>query len=410
MKRILMVAYHFPPLAGSSGIQRTLRFAKYLSEFGWEPIVLTTHSRAYENTSPDQLPEIPDGVVVARAPAFDTARHFSIRGRYPGFLARPDRWISWLPGATVMGLSMIRRYKPDVIWSTYPIATAHMIGSALHKYSKLPWIADFRDPMAQDGYPADPRVWKSFKQIEERAISSASLCTFTTPGAVRMYAERYPQAAERLRIIENGYDEETFDGLSSGGAPLNPGKVTFLHSGIVYPSERDPTEFFSAIRRLRDAREISPDNFVVRFRAPAHDEFVKKLAEEHGITECVEIMPPMPYREALAEMMRADVLLIMQAGNCNDQIPAKLYEYLRAGRPILALTDPAGDTANTLRQAGVSTIAPLNEREQIAKAMGNLLRNPNESATPLPAYVEVCSRRNRAREFAAMLESLAGKV
>ena len=226
MKRILMIAYHFPPLAGSSGIQRTLRFARYLPEFGWEPLVLTAHPRAYERTGADLLAELPKETVVVRAPAFDTARHFSIAGRYPGFLARPDRWISWLPGATLAGMSMIRCYRPDVIWSTYPIATAHMIGAALHKHSGLPWVADFRDPMAQDGYPSDPRVWKSFKRIEERVAHEASLCTFTTTGTARVYSERYPQAASCFKVIENGYDEETFAGLDSGGAPLNPGKIT----------------------------------------------------------------------------------------------------------------------------------------------------------------------------------------
>ena len=92
MKRVLMIAYHFPPLAGSSGIQRTLRFMRHLPEFGWEPLVLTAHPRAYERTSSDQLADIPEGIVVARAPAFDAARHFAIAGRYPRFLARPDRW------------------------------------------------------------------------------------------------------------------------------------------------------------------------------------------------------------------------------------------------------------------------------------------------------------------------------
>ena len=139
--RILMVAYHFPPLAGSSGIQRTLRFAKYLPEFGWEPLVLTAHPRAYERTSNDQLSEIPADTIVVRAQAFNTARHMSICGKYPGFLARPDRWVSWLPGAFFAGMAMIKRYKPDVIWSTYPIGTAHLIGEALHRHSGLPWVA-----------------------------------------------------------------------------------------------------------------------------------------------------------------------------------------------------------------------------------------------------------------------------
>ncbi|MCK7578194.1 MAG: hypothetical protein MZV65_22300 [Chromatiales bacterium] len=118
---------------------------------------------------------------------------------------------------------MIRRYRPALIWSTYPIATAHWVGSLLQRLSGLPWIADFRDPMVADGYPTDPRTWRSFKRIEERnRLERARLSVFTTPGAMRDYAARYPQAAERLAVIENGYDEGAFTDLRSGPSPLNP--------------------------------------------------------------------------------------------------------------------------------------------------------------------------------------------
>jgi hypothetical protein len=87
-----MIAYHFPPLQGSSGIQRTLRFARYLPEFGWEPIVLTAHPRAYESVADDQLSDTPAGLHVCRAFALDTSRHLAIGSRYPALRARPDRW------------------------------------------------------------------------------------------------------------------------------------------------------------------------------------------------------------------------------------------------------------------------------------------------------------------------------
>src|SRR6185437_16439740 len=151
--RGLMVAYHFPPLAGSSGIQRTLRFVQQLPEFGWEPVVLTTTIRAYERTSTDLDTEVPGDIVVERAFALDARRQLSIAGRYPAWLARPDRWMTWRFAGVHAGMRLIRRLRPEAIWSTYPIATAHMIGASLARRSGLPWIADFRDPMAQEGYP-----------------------------------------------------------------------------------------------------------------------------------------------------------------------------------------------------------------------------------------------------------------
>lgn len=407
MKRILMVAYHFPPLTGSSGIQRTLRFAKYLPEFGWEPIILTAHPRAYERVSSDMLGEIPRGIVVVRAPAFDASRHFSIKGRYPGILARPDRWVSWLPGGTVTGLATIRRYKPDLIWSTYPIATAHMIGTALHRLSGLPWIADFRDPMAHNGYPSDPRVRASFIRIEENVVNHARLCVFTTPGAARFYAQRYPATHAKFHVVENGYDEETFIGEVKENASLNPGKLTLLHSGVVYPSERDPTQFFRAIRDLLNMGRIRETQFRIRFRAAMHKTFLEGLIKEFDLSQCMELLPPIPYADAIEEMLRADVLLIMQASNCNDQIPAKLYEYLRAERPILALTDPDGDTAGALRQAGISTIVPLDQPNAIGEILARMLHDPATGALPDKAKITAYSRRNLTGKLAELLSKVA---
>ncbi|MCC7487773.1 MAG: glycosyltransferase [Burkholderiales bacterium] len=409
-----MVAFHFPPLAGSSGIQRTLRFARHLPRFGWEPLVLTAHPRAYERTSRDQLADVGPDRVVARAFALDAARHLAIGGRYPGFTARPDRWAAWWLGAVPAGIAMIRRYRPAAIWSTYPIATAHAIGSTLHRASGLPWIADFRDPMAQEGYPADPAVWTSFKRIEEAALARAACCVFVTPGALAAYRRNYPAVSpERFAIIENGYDEESFAGLDppAADAPLTAGAVTLLHSGIVYPSERDPTQLCAALRAMLDSGTLAPGELRLRLRAPGHDGLVGRLVRENRLESVVEAAPPIPYRDALAEMMRADALLVLQAANCNEQIPAKVYEYLRARRPIIALTDPAGDTAGLLARCGVEDIARLDSAEDIALALRRFLDRLRAGRAPLPLAAEVAkaSRAARAAELADLLDRMSGR-
>lgn len=407
-----MVAYHFPPLAGSSGIQRTLRFVQQLPEFGWEPIVLTTHPRAYVRSSDDLLRDIPAGAVVKRAFALDTARHLSVRGRYPGFLALPDRWITWKYGAIPAGLALLRQYRPLAIWSTFPIATAHVIGGALTRRSGLPWIADFRDPMAQPGYPADPDAWKSFKDVEEQTVRDARFSVFTTPGAAREYGQRYPAAANRITVVENGFDEESFAGLPDASeVRLNRGAFTLLHSGVVYPVERDPTQLFAAIARMAKDRRIQPREFLIRFRAAGHDDLLRELAHRHGVEAFVEILPPIPYRDALVEMQAAEGLLVLQAANCNDQIPAKLYEYLRARRPIVALTDPSGDTAEVVRNAGLDTIAPLDSAEAIAALLERCIHAVRAGRAPLPdaAFVAGASRRGRTQRLAELLEQASAR-
>ena len=412
-----MIAYHFPPLAGSSGIQRTLRFVQHLPSLGWQPLVLSADPRAYENTSNDLLADVPTATVVRRAFALDTARHLQFKGRYLGWMARPDRWISWQFDAMRQGLQLIEEYKPDVIWSTYPIATAHVIASKLHRKTGIPWVADFRDPMAQDSYPADPHTRQSYLAIEADAAAHARYCVFTTPGAARIYQQRYTAADSRMVVLENGYDEESFASTAQHptvDSTLADGKrpLLMLHSGIVYPSERDPTQLFEALGRLQKAGILSPAELRIRFRASVHDDLLQSLAQAHGAQDFIELCPSIPYREALAEMLAVDALLVMQASNCNAQIPAKIYEYLRAGKPILGLTDPAGDTAGVLREAGLNDMARLDSVDEIERVLPALVRDwrRGKTALPQPLVVQLASRRGRSESFVRLLREAANSL
>jgi glycosyltransferase involved in cell wall biosynthesis len=410
MRRVLMVSFQFPPMAGTSGVQRALRFAQQLPALGWSPSILTADPRVHAQTGGDLLGEIPPGLPVRRAFALDAARHLSIGGRYPGVLARPDRWHSWLLGAVPAGLKLIREGRPDAIWSTYPIPTAHLIGYWLSRLSGLPWVADFRDPMAHDGYPADPALWRSFAAVERKVFSRATRLTFTTPGAARLYAARFPAAAERLRVIENGYSEDAFQQAeravhATPAAPAGAPRV-LLHSGVVYPDWRSPARLFEALAAAKAAGRVDAARLRLRLRATAHDDFVRELAARHGIADLVETAPAIPYADALAEMLRADGLLLLQSRDCNDQIPAKAYEYLRARRPVLTLADPAGDTAQLMRRAGLPHAAALEDGPGVAAALDRFLDDLRHglAAAPSPRAIAEASREARTGELARVLD------
>lgn len=409
-KRLLMIAYHFPPVRVSSGIQRTLKFCAYLREFGWEPLVLTVSPHAYEITSPDQLGEIPPGVVVERAFGLDTSRHLAIRGKYLHWMAQPDRWVSWWPAAVWTGMKMIRKYQPQAIMSTFPIATAHRIGLSLQKRSGLPWVADFRDSMTEPGYPRDPLTWRVHRRLEEEAVRHCAKAVFTTVPTRDMYAERYPEiAADRWAVIENGFDEENFRDAENGlsQAPLGQdGQLTLVHSGVLYPKERDPRPFFAAISQLKNAGKIDGKSLRIVLRATGSDGLYKPMLEELRIDDIVHLEPVVPYREALQEMLRADALLLFQGSVCNHQVPAKIYEYYRAGKPILALADSAGISAQMLRDVGVRDIADIADQSAIATTLENMLDAMRRKARSGVAREAAAlnSRKSRTAELARLLD------
>lgn len=414
-----MVAFHYPPMWGSSGIQRTLRFSRYLPDHGWRPIVLTAHPRAYPNTHSDSLGDIPPSVLVERAFALDTARHLCLNGRYLKALALPDRWISWVLGAVPKGLALIRLHRPAVLWSTYPIASAHLVGYCLHRLTGIPWVADFRDPMTEGEpgisrcFPEDPTLWKMRRRIERLTVAHCTRAVFVSPGAREIYANRYASLpSSKWEIIANGYDEEAFLAAKRLAVPARPANapLLFIHSGVLYPMEgdRNPIAFFKALRELKSTGEVSSQTVHILLRASGNEEVFQKTIDALEINDLVSLAPALPYTEALAEMLHADGLLVFQGPISNPNIPAKLYEYMRARRPIFALVDSAGDTAGVLRQIGVGILVPLDDPRQIGEGFLRFLEQVRNgtAARASDAAVKAHSREARTVELAKIFNDL----
>jgi len=402
----------------SSGLQRTLAFSRHLGRYGWQPLVLTVTAGAHERTAVDQLGDIPPEVGVVRTPAIDAARHLAVGGRYWGPLAIPDRWSSWWLSAVPRGLGLVRKHRPAAIWSTYPIATAHRIGASLARLTGVPWVADFRDPMVEyfpetgQWFPIDDRQRHARLAVEQRVARRASAAVFCTDAARAIVSERYPWLpAARLHTIANGYEESAFaaaERLSLPGSPA--GKSVLLHSGTVYPGpDRDPTALFRALGQLADEGVITPANFELRLRDPSRASYFEALVRQEGVQALVTIQPALPYREALGEMLAADGLLLLQGLTSNPAIPAKLYEYLRAGRPILGLVHPAGEAAAALRRIGFRSLCPLTDVAAIKALVRHWLEARDVLQAGLPARGEVSrfSREAQAAELATVLDQVA---
>lgn len=414
MKRVLLIAFHYPPVKGSSGLQRTLRYSAYLHDHGWQAEVLTVKPMAYAKTGNDEMGDIPAHVKVHRAWALNARKHLSIFGRYPGALAKPDPWMSWRFDGIRKGRKLLQEKSFDAIWSTYPIVTAHKIGHSLAVESGLPWVADFRDLMAIEDWPLDADERNSLLQFQQQIVDTAARCVLTTPGATRRYRTMYPHAdPEKFVYLPNGFHEPSFLAAlkeTGSGSIVQASTEPFvlLHAGILYPSERDPGPFFKALSVLKERGAISADTFRVRLRATGHDAYYRPMLGDFGIGDLVELAPALPYKDVLREMMESSGLLIFQAANCNEQIPAKLYEYFRAGRPIFALTDAAGDTAKTLMEEGAGVVAQIDNYEDIAQSLLTFLQTTKEgSFRPMTSErIQKYSRKEQAADLASLLNAV----
>jgi glycosyltransferase involved in cell wall biosynthesis len=357
MKHALFVAFHYPPEASSSGVLRTLKFTRYLADFGWRVTVLTLRRDAYEVSDPNLEAQIPDSVKVVRTHFLNSKRHLSLWGRYPAVLAVPDTWIGWLPWAVSAGRRILRDDPPALIYSTSPHATAHLIARVLARSSRLPWVSDFRDPwFEQPAEPGTPAVVQWFApRLEKRVIADSSRVIASTVELRNLLAGRYPhERQEKFVAILNGYDEADFADLPLPST-LRGEQLSVIHAGAINAEFRDPRPLFRALREAAKSGAVNAERF--HFRFVGAGEFgdspeMRRCLEETDLTRQVEFTPRLPYPEALELITRADLLLLLQASpDTAGLVPAKLYEYLRAQKPILAVVTP-GASDEVLKQTG----------------------------------------------------------
>lgn len=411
-RRILVLAFHFPPLQGSSGLLRILSLLKRLRETDWEITVLTASRFAYVHTESSGLKNIPDGVKVVRAFSLHNPKHLSVRGKYIRWLSIPDNWGSWIPFAFVSGAIQILRMRPALLFATYPIASTFVVSSLLKRIFGLPLVADFRDPMLQDDYPRTRLLRSTFASIERRTVFQADMITVTTPGSQRLLVERYGETvADKIVIVENGVDvtmyQKAEEALSKRPV-TNTSRKVLLHSGLVYPIERNPSSLFRAIAEAKRNGVVSAVGFELRLRGCGHERYLSDLAASYDITDLVSILPPVPYLEAAKEVLCADGLLVLQSADCNNQIPGKVYEYLYTAKPIFALTHPKGDTGLLLANEGVTHIVPLEDEYEVSKAFRRYIEEELFACdSAIPRSAKLPSSFKHSREVkAALLEGV----
>ncbi len=407
MPRVLIIAFHFPPIQGSSGYLRTLKFTRYLPEFGYDPIVLTVHPRAYGQTNPQLLKQIPASVPVHRSFALDAQKHLSWKGKYFSFTSIPDRYATWIPAAILDGWRLIKKHKIDIIFSTYPIPSAHIIAYALKKITGKPWLADFRDPMWDEYVAASSGALKARQIIEAKAIQNCSHAILATAGMEALFHRRYPQLDKtKMSVILNGFDEADFTNIKSIPRQTKA-PVTFIHAGLLEQVDRDPVPFFKAIKLTLDKGSLKKEQLRVHLIGIGNNTTYIAELKKLDLADVVLLLPPISYNEALQQMANADVLLLFQGPSCDAQIPAKLYEYMRIGKPIFAITTVAGETGKMILENQAGEIVSPADSNIIAEALINWIHKI-ESGDNLPiAKREVIANFSRYKQTQELAIRLA---
>jgi hypothetical protein len=268
------------------------------------------------------------------------------------------------------------------------------------------------DPISGQRWPADRSLWKARQFIEQIAVKGSARAVFVTTGARHIYAERYPEfPSTHWAVIANGYEEEDFAVAEqkARAQASERSQTVLLHSGTLYPTpDRDIGSFLSALATLRHRGIVSANTLRIVLRASGHDEYHRPLLRQYAVEDMVGLEPAIPYRDALAEMLNADGLLLFQGHDSNPAIPAKLYEYFRARRPIFALVDSEGETAKTLHAAGLGSLGPLNSPDAIATRLKSFLHQLKDRKAPVAdlTAVKTHSRDSRALELARLFDDV----
>jgi glycosyltransferase involved in cell wall biosynthesis len=418
MRHALFVVFHFPPEASSSGVLRSLKYARYLEEHGWRVTAITPAATAYAVVDPTLERQLPASCRVVRTNYLNTKRHLSIAGRYPALLALPDTWAGWLPWGVAAGRRVLEADPFDLVYSTSPHATAHLIARRLARKSGRPWVTDFRDPWFEE--PAEPGAPDGFvfraidRRLERGVIEDCSAVVTSTVELRELLRTRYAGLPrEKFIAILNGYDEADFAEAPPTRADRGE-RFTIVHAGSVNGDFRDPRPLFAALQRCIGAGTVDPARTRLRLVGGgpfADSPALREAVDRMGLRSVVEVLPRVPYAQSLQELANADLLLLLQASpDTASLVPAKLYEYLRSQRPVLALVH-AGATSEVLGLTGGGWAVAPEDEQGLARTLAEAFAKWRDRSLPrFAADLAVLRRFDRkalAGELAKLFDRLA---
>ncbi len=425
---ILILSYYYPPIA-AAGTHRIMNISKELKALGWNVHVVSCSDFARNPVDHDLMSGIGSGIKVRRAPSPDiveiaarirnallgsrrdsgtaskdrsasddrsrgvcrnangSTRSRSVLDYISRLVKTPDSMLSFIPGAVIRALPVMMSSRPDVIFSSAPPYSCHLAALFLRSLFPVQWVADFRDPWADNPFK-DDNPFGSLERLnlrlEEMVIRGADLVVSNTKALEERFRHRYPNT-DRFVTLNNGFDPKLVRPLDAlpqtgaEGAAAGSGKLSLVHTGNIY-GLRSPRHLIAGLASLEQGRSSSAGQSLgIEFYGDVDDEDeLREQARSLGMEDAVFFGGRVSHADALKHASEADILLLLGVmGDTPEiQVPSKLFEYFALKKPIVSLSKPGGAIHRLLKESGVPyLLADLDDEAGITRALERAIEN-----------------------------------
>lgn len=436
MKKVLIITYYWPP-SGGAGVQRWLKFVKYLRQFGWEPIVYTAENPEYPIIDESFYKDIPEGIIILKQPIWEpyqlykkligqkkeerVVSGFLQESGKKGFAQKLSLWLRgnvfipdarkfWIKPSIKFLNSWLKDNSVDAIVSTGPPHSMHLIARGMKRKTGLPWLADFRDPWVNIDFASDLAM-SNYARNKNISLEKAVLQEADRIVVVSDFmAEEFQSKTEKpVSIITNGYDPDDFN--IAPELLRKDAYFSIVHTGSLNDRRNHPA-FWKAISDLRAKNPEFKRDFRLRLIGK-NDISVKSSISAGGLDDCTEFIDYLPHQEIIAEQKSASVLLLSinnygasESGFFSPKatLTGKLFEYLAAGRPILMVGPKDGQAANVVSSNKSNRVVDFGNQAEMEKAILELYESRNSLNTHITD--EQFSRIELTRKLTELLNHL----
>lgn len=429
MKRVLVIAYYWPP-SGGSGVQRWVKFVKYLPALGWEPVVFAPQKADYPFLDPTLQAEVPASVQVLRGRIWEPyawyrrllgdrkastqvteissgkknwRQKLSLWIRANLFV--PDPRIGWVKPSVDTLQAYLKEHPVDVIVTTGPPHSVHLTGLRLKQLTGTPWISDFRDPWSRMYYlkylPMTSATWKAVCEMEQEVLDQSSAVLTCTP---MVQKEFQAQTQTPVSCITNGFDEEDF----AGPIPPADGHFNITHTGL-FAADGNPLQLWKVLGKLVVSVPGFRDELRIRLAGKVDREVLEAISAA-GLEGNVVALGPLDHASAVREQRNASILLLPLRNDplYNPILPGKLFEYLAARRPILGIGQEDGAMAHVLFSTHAGITVDWENPAPMQAFVVNAWRQHCDGGVPATeGEIDQYSRRATARALAALLDNVS---